>query len=386
MSPGSKLAANCLLSCFLSCFLFCQSPTANLTATITDSSGGVIPGAAVMVRNTDTRESRALESDAAGNFTAANLPPATYEIVITKPGFRQLEQRGITLEIDQTLRLEFVMQVGSLAETVQVEATVPLLNTETPMKGDVIVSREMADIPLDGRDFADLAYLVPGVGQKAQGGNGSNFAVNGARTDNTNFIIDGFNNQNPRGASAQARPPIDAMMEFKMQTTGYSAEYGRLAGGTMNMALKTGTNRLHGSLFEFVRNDAFDARGFFDAQKTKLRRNQFGAVLDGPVYIPRLYNGKNRTFFLFNWEGYRQVNGDSNFATVPAPLERAGDFTRSVDVDGRPATLVDPFSGGKSGACVAGKIGYCFPGNVIPASRMDPIARQVIAYYPLPNR
>jgi hypothetical protein len=188
------------------------------------------------------------------------------------------------------------------------------------------------DIPLDGRDFADLAYLVPGVGQKAQGGNGSNFGVNGARTDNTNFVIDGFNNQNPRGGGAQARPPLDSMMEFKMQTTGYSAEYGRLAGGTMNMVLKSGTNRLHGTLFEFLRNDALDARGFFDPVKTKLHCNQFGAVADGPVYLPKLYNGRDRTFFLFNWEGYRQVTGNSKgpFFFLPFLGGTSSSFTWSV--------------------------------------------------------
>ena len=205
-------------------------------------------------------------------------------------------ERGFTLEVDQTARLDLELQIGLVSETVQVTASVPLLNTENAMRGDVIVSREMTDIPLDGRDFADLAYLVPGVAQKAQGASGSNFSVNGARSDNTNFIMDGFNDQSPRGGTAQARPTIDAMMEFKMQTTGYSAEYGRLAGGTMNMALKSGTNRLHGTLFEFVRNDAFDARSYFDGEKTKLRRNQFGAVLDGPVYIPKLYNGRIALF------------------------------------------------------------------------------------------
>ena len=220
-----------------------------------DPTGAVIPEARIVVRHPATRAVREVVSDASGEYTVANLAPGNYRIVVEKDGFRRLDERGLTLEMDQTARLDFHLQVGQVSEVVEVQASVPLLNTESAMKGDVIVSREMADIPLDGRDFADLAYLVPGVGQKAQGGNGSNFAVNGARTDNTNFVVDGFNNQNPRGGTAQARPPLDAMMEFKMQTTGYSAEYGRLAGGTMNMVLKTGTNRLHGSLFEFLRND-----------------------------------------------------------------------------------------------------------------------------------
>ncbi|MBI4910571.1 MAG: carboxypeptidase regulatory-like domain-containing protein [Acidobacteria bacterium] len=362
-----------------------QSPTANVIGVIKDQTGAQVPGASVILRHVEKGETREISSNAEGEFTITNLSPGEYQILISKEGFRKLEERGVVLELDQTARIEFAMQVGSVTETMQVEATVPLLNTENAAKGDVIVSKEMVDIPLDGRDFADLAYLVPGVGQKAQGASGSNFNVNGARSDNTNFVIDGFNNQNPRGGSAQARPPLDAMMEFKMQTTGYSAEYGRLAGGTMNMVLKTGTNKLHGSLFEFIRNDAFDARGVFDSKKTKLRRNQFGAVLDGPVYIPKLYDGRNRMFFLVNWEAYRQINGNSNYASVPTEKQRGGDFNGSVNVNNQPVTLVDPFSGGKSGACVNGKIGDCFPGNVIPASRLDPIAKQVMAYYPLPT-
>ncbi|MFB3827297.1 MAG: carboxypeptidase regulatory-like domain-containing protein [Bryobacteraceae bacterium] len=373
---------------FLACAvaLFAQSPTGNLAGRVQDVTGAVIPGATVKIHQAANRDLRELTTNDDGEFMAANLDPGNYRVTVEKEGFRKLDERGVTLQIDQTVRLEFVLQVGSVTETVEVQATVPLLNTDSATKGDVIVSREMLDIPLDGRDFADMAYLVPGVGQKAQGGNGSNFAVNGARTDNTNFIVDGFNNQNPRGGSAQARPPIDSMMEFKTQTTGYSAEYGRLAGGTINMVLKTGTNRLHGTVFEFLRNDVFDARNFFDPQRTKLRRNQFGAVLDGPVYLPRLYDGRNRTFFLFDWEGYRQVTGNSRIGRVPTLAERQGDFTQSLDVDGQPAKLADPMSGGPSGSCAAGKIGYCFPGNVIPASRFDPIMKQVMAYYPLPNR
>jgi hypothetical protein len=151
------------------------------------------------------------------------------------------------------------------------------------------------------------------------------------------------------------------------------------------LVLKSGTNRLHATLFEFLRNDALDARNFFDPEKTKLRRNQFGAVLDGPVYIPKVYNGKDRTFFLFNWEGYRQVNGTSDITRVPTALEREGDFSKSVNVNNKPASIPDPFSGGKSGACASGKIGDCFPGNIIPKSRIDPIALKVMSYYPLPN-
>jgi hypothetical protein len=380
-----RLASVLAVLFFLAGSLFAQTPTANIVGRVLDQTGATIPDAKVSVRQIDTNQVREVTTDDKGEYTMTNLPPGEYRINVEKIGFRRLEEQGITLELDQTARLDFSLQVGAISETVEVQASAPLLNTETAIKGDVIVSKEMMDIPLDGRDFADLAYLVPGVSQKAQGGNGSNFAVNGARSDNTNFTIDGFFDENPRGGAAQARPTIDSMMEFKMQTTGYSAEYGRLAGGTMSMVLKSGTNRLHSTLFEFLRNDAVDARGFFDPLKTKLRRNQFGAVVNGPVYVPKLYNGKDRTFFLFNWEAYRQINGVASITQVPTALERQGDFSRSVDVNNRPVSLPDPFSGGKSGACASGKLGTCFPGNIIPKDRFDPIAMKVMAYYPLPN-
>lgn len=380
---ASKL---CLAALVWVSTVLAQSPTANVTGLVSDPSGSAVAGAAVSVKHAESGEVRSTLSDATGAFTVTNLAPGTYDVEIVMDGFHRHQEQGLVLELDQTARLEVALQLGAVNETVQVQATLPVLNTESAVKGDVIVSREMVDIPLDGRDFADLAYLVPGVGQKAQGASGSNFAVNGARTDNTNFVIDGFNDQNPRGGAAQARPPIDAMMEFKMQTTGYSAEYGRLAGGTMNMVIKSGTNHLHGALFEFVRNDAFDARGFFEDDKTKLRRNQFGFVLDGPVVLPKLYNGRNRTFFVADWEAYRQVNGNSSIATVPTAAERGGDFRNSVDVNNKAAKIADPFSGGATGACVSGKIGACFPNNIIPASRLDPIGQKVLAYYPLPNR
>jgi len=366
--------------------LFAQSPTANIVGRVVDQTGAVIADAKIRVRHVEMSELREVSTDASGEYTVANLPPGHYQIMVEKEGFKRLDERGLELQIDQTARLDFTLQVGAVTEVVEVTAAAPVLTTDSPMKGDVIASREMVDIPLDGRDFGDLAYLVPGVSEAAQGGQGSNFAVNGARADNTNFIIDGFNNQNPRGGSAQARPPIDGIMEFKMQTTGYSAEYGRLAGGTMNMALKSGTNRLHGSLFEFVRNDLFDARNFFDPEKAKLRRNQFGGVFDGPVAVPKIYNGRNRTFFLFNYEGYRQAQASSNLDIVPTLLERQGDFSQTMlpapDGKLKHVALLDPAA---TGTCAGTKLA-CFPNQRIPAARFDSIAKQVLAYYPLPNR
>ncbi len=188
---------------------------------------------------------------------------------------------------------------------------------------------------------------------------------------------------NERNGGAQVRPPLDTLQEFKIQTSSYSAEYGRLAGGVVNTELKTGGNQLHGGLFEFLRNDLFDARTFFAPDRPKLRRNQFGANLSGPVWIPRVYNGRDRSFFLFGWESFREVTGEVRLARVPTALERQGDFSQTRDTGGNLIPLKDPLSGG---TCVAPGQAGCFPGNRIPANRLNPIAAQVLAFFPVPNR
>ena len=205
-------------------------------------------------------------------------------------------------------------------------------------------------MPLNGRDFNDLAFMVPGVQTAEEGGKGSPYVVNGARADASNVTVDGFNNQNPRDAGAQARPPLESLQEFKLQTSGYSAEYGRLAGGVVTMALKSGGNRFHGSIFEYLRNDLFDARNFFDAGKSKLRRNQFGASVSGPVVLPKLYDGHDKTFFLVSWESFRGIAGSSSLGVIPTDLERAGDFSKSLDATGKLIPLKDPLA---SGSCTA---------------------------------
>ncbi len=359
-----------------------QSPTATLTGRVDDLSGAVVPGVRITIRNINTSESRAVETDQNGEYTVTNLFPGQYEVRGEKAGFQSVHETGLELQVDQVARLDLRLQVGNVSETVEVKAEAPLLNTENPVKGEVIVNDEIMEMPLEDRDFGDLAFLVPGVQRRAQGGTASRFNVNGARADNTNFLVDGIHDQNTRGGGIQVRPPVGAMQEFKMQTTGYPAEYGRMAGGVMNMVLKTGGNRPHGNLFEFLRNDKFDARGFFAADRQKLRRNQFGGSLDGPVRIPKLYDGRNRSFFLVSYEGYRQVIGQIRRGLVPTQLERQGDFSESRNAQGALIPLKDPLV---KGACTGQDPSACFPGNRIPASRFSPAALKIIRLYPLPN-
>lgn len=346
--------------------LLAQGPGATIVGIVQDASGAPVPQATVAIRNTGTNDTRSAGTDQEGEFTVPNLPPGNYEIVVTRDGFRTLRQTAIELQVDQTARFEFSLQIGAVTESIQITAAAPLLNTENAVKGDVMVTEEIVEMPLNGRDFTDLALLVPGVMPRAQGGQGSAFNINGARADNTNFVIDGFNDQNPRGGAAQARPNIDALQEFKMQTSGYSAELGRLAGGVMNMVLKTGGNQPHGTVFYFVRNDLFDARGFFDQTKPKLRRNQFGGTISGPVLLPKLYNGRDKTFFLFSWESYRQIIGTTRLTRVPTDLERQLNFSQT-------GALRDPLGGN-------------FPNSIIPLSRVSSVSANIAPYYPQANR
>ena len=361
-----------LLVCLFA--LQAQTPTATVVGSVIDPAEAPVPGASVEIRNAATNQTARTQSDRIGEFLVPNLAPGIYDVIISKAGFRTLRQTGLALQVNQQVRDQFRLQLGELRQTVDVAASVPLVNTETAVKGDVVVSQEIMQMPLDGRDLMDLALLTGGVLPMQQGGIGSGAAINGARADNTNFVVDGFNNQSPREGTAVAKPNIDAMEEFKVETTGYSAESGRLAGGVMSMALKTGGNALHGSLFEYLRNDLFDARNFFDRAKGAFRRNQFGAMANGPVLIPRVYDGRNRTFFLFSWESFRQRLRQSALAVVPTDAQRLGNFS---------TPLRDPLA---TGTCSASSVAACFPGNRIPASRLSPVAMKAQAFYPLENR
>src|SRR4051812_2781535 len=327
-----------------------QTPSATLVGRIVDPSSAAVVGASVRVRNVDTNDTRVTETKVDGEYTVAALAPGNYEVTVEKDGFKLLRQEQLILQVGQIARVDGVLQIGAVSQTVDVEATVPLVNTETSSRGDVIAPAELSQMPLNGRDFNDLAFLAPGVQAAEQGSKGSPYVVNGARADASNVTIDGFNDQNPRDAGAQARPPLEGLQEFKVQTSGYSAEYGRLAGGVVTMALKSGGNNLHGALFEFVRNDVFDARNFYDAGKSKLRRNQFGSSFTGPVVLPKLYDGHDKTFFLASWESFRGIAGSSQLGVIPTELERQGDFSQSFGSNGKLVALKDPLS---TAACTA---------------------------------
>ena len=269
-------------------------------------------------------------------------------------GFSNYKHSAFTLQVDQEQRLDIRLEVGSTSQTVTVAETPAALNTESGTRGDVTSNAEITEMPLNGRNFTDLAYLTGGVVPKGDGADGQ-FAVNGARADNVSFLVDGMNNTQRRNTAFMVSPPLEGIQEFKMITSGFSAEYGRFAGGVLSMVTKSGGNRVRGSLYEFLRNDALDARNFFDAGKSKLIQNQFGATVSGPVLLPKLYNGQDRTFFLFSWESLRQISGSTQRGIVPQPQMLQGNFSSAVDAFGKPETIIDPLAKNAP-----------FPGNQIP--------------------
>jgi len=349
-----------------------QTPSASVVGRVTDATGAVVPGVSIKVTNLDTNISQPGSSNEVGDFTIPYLTPGRYSLEAQSPGFRTYKRSEFTVAVDQVLRIDISLEVGASAESVTITATPSVLNTDSGARGEVTTSEEIAEIPLEGRSFSDLAYLTGGVIPKGDGGDGS-YAVNGARADNIGFLVDGMNNTQRRNTGAVINPPLEGVQEFKMITSGFSAEYGRYAGGVLSVVTKSGSNRFRGALYEFMRNDLADARGFFDVEKSKLRRNQFGATFSGPVFIPRLYNGRDRTFFMVTWESLRLVDGETQRGITPTPEMLRGDFSRAVDAFRKPITLNDTLAKAP------------FPGNQIPVSRMDPVAVKLAAYYPKPN-
>jgi hypothetical protein len=387
---------------------FAQSDTATLVGRVTDSTTAVVPGATVEVRDVATDAHRTVVTNKQGEYTVPELTPDTYDVTITKAGFEKTVEPSIVLTTDQTARFDVTLVVGSVEQTVTVTTEVGALNTETSDKGDTISPVEISEMPLDGRDFNDLVFNVAGVSTAEEGGKGSEFVANGVRSDQTNVQVDGINNTNPRDSTAEAAPPLDALQEFKVQTSNYSAEFGRVAGPVINLSIKKGGNVLHGSLFEFVRNDLFDAGNYFDVPGThsELRRNQFGGTMGGPVYIPHLYNGHDKTFFLLSAESYRQVSGSNDIGIVPTLLERAGDFSQSFNTftgvafntpvppttpGGQPTAplpIYNPNTGSLLLPNPNAKSNYYPNGypSVLPASAFDPIAVKLMnQFYPLPT-
>jgi hypothetical protein len=331
---------------FLALFASAQT-TGSLVGKATDPSGAVLPGATVKATNQATSFSREATTDAAGEYVISLLPVGRYTITAQKEGFESFKLSDVVVSVNQNIRADVSLQVGKVVESVAVNAGVAEVETRSATVGKVIDETKIAELPLNGRNFLSLAVLQPGVVPAMElgsnntpefpGGEKSDFQVNGLRLQSNNFLLDGADNNEPFLGTAMATPSPDALEEFKILTNNYSAEFGGGGGSIVNIITKGGTNQYHGSIYEFFRNDVLDAEDFFAIKKDKLRRNQFGATFGGPIV-------RDRTFFFFNYEGFRLRQGKTQIATVPSDAQRAGTFV--VNTPGGPVTMnvasIDP--------------------------------------------
>jgi hypothetical protein len=360
--------------------MFAQQDTGVIAGTVFDPGGSVVPQVAVRIVNTGTNLAVELATDQNGDFISPPLKIGTYRLQAEKPGFKKLIEDGIELRVQDRLQIDMHMEIGGVTETVEVTGTAPLLQSATSSVGQVIETKTIEDVPLNGRNFMQLVTLSPGVfvPQKLNTayfnpvGYLENFVVvNGNRAMQNTFLLDGVNNNTTDNSVPAVYPPPDAMAEFKVQTNAMPAEFGRAAGGVINASIKSGSNQFHGDLYEFLRNQIFDANDFFNSgnAKPEFRQNQFGATFGGPFK-------KNRAFFFGDYQGTRLRLGHTDVVTVPTPAQRAGNFNGTTIV-------YDPLTSVSDGA--GNFIRMPFPGDVIPLDRISPSAAKVIALYPMPR-
>jgi hypothetical protein len=352
---------------------FAQS--ASLSGRVTDESGGALPGATVTITNADTNVTAWTgPTDGEGAYLAPSLAVGRYDIAASLTGFKSKTITGVPLTVGQKASIPIELPAGAIAETINVVGEgLGRLETEDSSMGLVVDTAQVSNLPLNTRNVLNLLTLAGGIssGGDANNINASQLSINGSRTLNSEFSVDGVSVVSGSTGGVQRFPSTEAIREFKVQTAGYSAEYGRSAGGFVNVVIRSGANDLHGGIYEYHRHERFNANNYFDnlrgLARPQDRRNQFGAKLGGPVRIPGLYDGHDKTFFFVNYEAIRRTAPASPSSTLPDERWRAGDFSSF------PGQILDP------------QTGQAFPGNRIPDGRIDPAARRILSLVPLPN-
>src|SRR6266545_2361984 len=372
-----------------------QEFRATVKGQIVDTSQGAVPGALVSVVNQETNEVATATSNQQGNYTVPFLRPGLYTLIVELTGFQKQTRKDLRLEVGQTATMNVQLAVGAMTDEITVTAESPVLETNNANRGQVIDNKFIAELPLQARNPFSLSILVAGVNYNAQAvylrpfDNGAlaDWSINGGQNRNNEFLLDGApNNANQGGNNIAYVPPADSVQEFKIATNSYDAQYGRTAGGVVNMSLKSGTNNLHGSAYEYYRRKWLDANSFLLNAQSKPKTNhyldQYGFSMDGPVVIPGLYNGKSKTFFMFTGEKYREGTPAPQLSTVPTEAFRRGDFSGLVDAQGRQIIIYDPATGRDvNGVWTRDP----FPSNIIPPERFSATALKIMQYYPLPN-
>jgi hypothetical protein len=358
-----------------------QNTSGTITGAVLDSSGSAVDQASVAIENTETHVSRSAMTSSSGSYTTTLLPPGHYSVTVNKQGFKATTSEGLVLDVDQVLRVNVTLSPGAVTESVTVSAEQLALDTDSPSVGQVISGEQITDMPLNGRQFTDLLFLTPGAVQSSgeQGqyrfGEGNAISLGGGGSDSNGYTIDGTTVLDTSYDTPMYELSIDAIQEFKAQTKTYSAEYG-FSANQVNVSTKTGTNQLHGSVYEFLRNNVLDARTYFNREPQPVapfKQNQFGYSLGGPILIPRVYNGRNKTFFFANYEGERISTAGVAQGIVPTTAELGGAIL------GPNAPILDPATG------------LPFPqdanGNyIIPTSRFSRLGTLAASiYWPAPN-
>lgn len=367
-----------IVLCLSGLTVFGQIITGTIQGTVTDQTGAILPGVNITVRNLDTNLTRNSLTNETGNYIVPLLPVGRYEVSAEFTGFKTQVRSGIELQVEQRLNANFQLEVGQITERLVVTEAAPLVQTDTATVGNVVDSQKIVELPLNGRLFNQLALLVPatttlppgdGMAIPQRGG----FSVAGNRQSANNFLIDGIDNNDISINIASVKPSVDQIQEFKIQSGTYSSEFGRGGGAQINVITKSGGNNIHGSGYGFIRDDALDARNFFDRPsdpKPYFSRKQFGGTIGGPIV-------KDRTFFFGSYEGLRLKQGITRTAIVPLPEMRRGDFSsllRTPNLLGNAAVIIrDPVTGEP------------FPNNVIPQARQDATGRAIAAIFPDPN-
>jgi len=395
-----------------------QIGTATISGAVTVSSGALVAGATITAVNAANNFRRVTMSNAAGQYSLPGLTPGTYNLSAELQGFKRFQQPGLTLQVDQNVDIGITLEVGQITETVEIKSQAPLVESTNASIGAVIDTQKITQLPLNGRNFTQLALLVPGANTGAPGAvNGGGFSVGGARSEQNAFQIDGTSNSDSYQNRISVTPNIDAIQEFKIQTNNYSAEFGKGAGAQVNLVTRSGTKDFHGTFYEFWRNDVAQARRFFDRNRISFpcdpkdrdlqnrracappfNQNQFGFTLGGPLVFRK--GAERKTFFFGTYEGFRQVRGNATVANMASVAQRGGDFTQNrlsgttvPDAMGRTfarGTVFDPLTSTQV-TLPNGQTRFVrlpFEGNRIPRSRFDPVSARILAdtqFFPLPN-
>ena len=382
-------------------FLLCppaartQGVQATLKGRVTDTSGAVVPNAKIEVRNVGTNVAVTTLTDSAGLYAVPFLNPGSYVLSAQAQGFKKVVRENLILSVNDTVNVDLVLEIGAVSEQLTVTGDAPLLETAKADRGTLVDAQSVQELPLNGRNPFMLAKIVAGVNfngtviyqRPFDNGAIAQWTINGGLYESNEFLLDGAPNNAEAGTNNIAYvPPVDAVQEFKIQTNSYDAQYGHTSGGIVNVSLKSGTNSLHGTLYDYTRRTGWDANSFQNNAAGLPKGNhyldQFGGEMSGPVLLPKVYNGKNKTFFLFAYEKYYENTPRPETYSVPEPEFLNGDFSRLTNSVGQLIHIYDP----ASGQTVNGSfVRQPFSNNQIPVSRINPIAKAILTYEPAPN-